>query len=247
MLAWIITVRWDRVLTSRPPRFCVPAAYSYRLASMKEMPGNQWTETEAAIMEATFRAIREHGYADLTLRKIADEFEKSRGLIYQHYPNREELFAALVQYLTDQYETHMALEEAVDPAVRLERYLDTALFGPDDPEFDHWAFHTALLEFRIQGRHNETLRSLLDRGYDRVLDIVRAILEDGIERDAFREVDPDRTARLLVGIVDAARLLRVSGADETAPERFRAALSEVVLPGIYATGPEDPVDRTGTG
>ena len=209
---------------------------------MTEAPERAWTETEAAIMEATFRAIREHGYADLTLRKIADEFEKSRALIYQHYPNREELFAALVQYLTDQYEAHMGLDEAVDPATRLERYLDTALFGPDDPEFDHWAFHTALLEFRILGRHSESLRSLLDRGYDRVLDIVRAILEDGIERGVFRETDPDRTARLLVGIVDAARLLRISGADETAPETFRVALSEVVLPGIYATEPTELVD-----
>lgn len=185
-------------------------------------------------MEATFRTVREHGYADLTLRKVADEFEKSRALIYQYYPTKEELFAALVQYLTDQYETHMELDDAADPAERLERYVDTALFGTDDPAFDHWAFHAALLECRIQGRHDESLRPLLDRGYRRVLDIVRAILEDGIDRGAFREVDPDRTARLLVGIVDAARLLRVEGADETAPRTFRTALSEVVLPGIYA-------------
>lgn len=210
-------------------------AYGYRLASMTAGPEGDWTETEAAIMEATFRTVREHGYAGLTLRKVAGEFEKSRALIYQYYPTKEQLFAALVQYLTDRYEGHMDLDEAADPAERLERYLDVALFGPDDPAVDHWAFHAALLEFRIQGRHDESLRPLLDRGYRRVLDIVAAILREGIDRGTFREVDPDRTARLLVGVVDAARLLKIEGADETAPETFRTALSEVVLPGIYAT------------
>lgn len=201
---------------------------------MKTSQRSAWTETEAAILEATFRTIRDYGYAGLTLRKVAEEFEKSRALIYQYYPTKEELFAALVQYLTDQYEAHMELDTTTDPTVRLERYIDTALFGPDDPAFDHWAFHAALLEFRIQGRHDRSLRPLLDRGYQRVLDIVKAILEDGIDQGAFREVDPDRTARLLVGILDAARLLRIEGADETAPETFRTALSELVLPGIYA-------------
>lgn len=200
---------------------------------MTEKQEEQWTETEAAILEATFRTIREHGYAGLTLRKVADEFEKSRALIYQHYPTKEVLFAALVQYLTDQYEVYMELDATADPAVRLERYLDTALFGPDDPTFDHWAFHAALLEFRIQGNHDESLRPLLDRGYHRVLDIVETILEDGIEQGSFRELDPGPTARLLVGIVDAARLLKIEGADEAAPETFRSTLSEVVLPGIY--------------
>ena len=37
--------------------------------------------TRAAIMEATFEALSKHGYADLTIQTIADEFEKSKSLL----------------------------------------------------------------------------------------------------------------------------------------------------------------------
>lgn len=194
----------------------------------------EWTETETQILEATFRALREHGYADLTLRKIAAEFEKSRALIYQHFRSKEELFAALVQYLIDRYETHLTVEAGGDARDRLERYVEVGLFGPDDPGFDHWAFHAALLEFRVQGHHDEALREPLDRSYRRVLGIVVDILDDGIEQGVFREVDRTSAAQLIVGAVDAARMLRIVGVDEDAPETFHDAIRSFVLPNLYA-------------
>lgn len=203
---------------------------------MSTVEDERWTETEVEILEATFDALCSHGYADLTLRKIAAEFEKSRSLIYYHYRTKEELFAALVMYLIDQYEERMALADVEDPVARLNRYVETALFGPDDPDFDHWAFHTALLEFRVQADHNEAIRPAIEESYTRVLDIVVAIIEDGIESGAFREVDPTTAAKLIVGIVDAARTLKIVGVDETAPQTFHEAIDEFVLPRLYADG-----------
>lgn len=201
---------------------------------MSAVGDERWTETEVEILEATFDALCRHGYADLTLRKIAAEFEKSRSLIYYHYRTKEELFAALVLYLIDRYEERMALGEIDDPVIRLNRYVETALFGLDDPDFDHWAFHTALLEFRVQANHNESLRPAIEQSYARVLDIVVAIIEDGIESGDFREVDPVAAAKLIVGAVDAARTLKIVGVDETAPETFHEAIGEYVLPRLYA-------------
>lgn len=201
---------------------------------MTTAEADQWTETEAAILEAAFRALCEHGYADLTLRKIAAEFEKSRALIYQHYRSKEALFAALVQYLIDRYESYMALDETGDPRTRLDRYIETALYGPEDPAFDHWAFHTALLEFRVQGHHHEELRPYLDESYARVLDIVTAIIDDGIEQRQFRDVDAAVAAKLIVGTIDAARILKIVGADEDAPAAFEEAIHELLLPQLYA-------------
>lgn len=201
---------------------------------MTAVEDDRWTDTEVEIMEATFDALCRHGYADLTLRKIAAEFDKSRSLIYYHYRTKEELFSALVLYLIDQYEERMGLEDIAEPAARLERYVETGLFGPDDPEFDHWAFHTALLEFRVQANHNESIRPAIERSYARVVDIVAAIVRDGIERSTFREVDPTVAAKLIVGTVDAARTLKIVGVDETAPKTFHEAIEEFVLPRLYA-------------
>lgn len=49
---------------------------------MSETSDGPPPETHERLMQATYAALCEHGYADLTLRKIAAEFEKSRGLLY---------------------------------------------------------------------------------------------------------------------------------------------------------------------
>ena len=203
---------------------------------MSAVEDDRWTEAEVEILEATFDALCRYGYADLTLRKIAAEFDKSRSLIYYHYRTKEELFAALVPYLIDRYEERMALDDVEDPVARLDRYVETALFGPDDPDFDHWAFHTALLEFRVQANHNESLRPAIEESYARVVDIVTAIVAEGIEGGSFRDVDATVAAKLVVGAIDAARTLKIVGVDETAPETFHEAIGEFVLPRLYAEG-----------
>lgn len=197
---------------------------------------HEWTEMEAQILEATFRALYEHGYADLTLRKIAAEFEKSRALIYQHYRSKEDLFAALIQYLIDQYEVHLAVDEDGDARDRLERYIEVGLFGPIDPDFDHWAFHTALLEFRVQSHHDPELRVPLDQSYNRVVGIVGDIIGDGIDQGVFRDVDRKQVAQLIVGTIDAARLLKIVGVDDDAPETFAEAIQAFIFPSLYVSG-----------
>ena len=60
-------------------------------------------ELHEAIMEATARAIAEHGIADLTVRDIGAEFDRSRSLIHYHYNSKDDLLAAFVEYIVDRY------------------------------------------------------------------------------------------------------------------------------------------------
>lgn len=47
-------------------------------------------------------------------------------------------------------------------------------------------------------------------------------------------LDPALAARLIVGAIDAARMLKIVGADEDAPRAFADAIHELVLPSLYA-------------
>ncbi|MEF8774483.1 MAG: helix-turn-helix domain-containing protein, partial [Halobacteriales archaeon] len=51
-------------------------------------------DTDEALMAATYRALCEHGYADLTIQQIGAEFEKSTSLLYHHYDGKDELLVA---------------------------------------------------------------------------------------------------------------------------------------------------------
>ncbi|MEF8974259.1 MAG: helix-turn-helix domain-containing protein, partial [Haloarcula sp.] len=42
-------------------------------------------DTADDIMDATYRALCTHGYADLTMQDIADESDKSKAALHYHY------------------------------------------------------------------------------------------------------------------------------------------------------------------
>jgi AcrR family transcriptional regulator len=192
-------------------------------------------ETYEALMEATYRALCEHGYDDLTMRDIAAEFEKSRALVHYHYDSKADLLAAVLEWMVDRYEAYVfdELSEEDGPRETLETFVDVVLYGPDDPEFDHWAFFTALLEFRSRAHRDERIREAVVRGYDRTIDVIRAMLEDGIARGAFREVDTEAAAHFLFLATDAVRVRRITNGDPEAVEQGRRALDQLVLEPLY--------------
>jgi len=186
--------------------------------------------TYEAIMRAAYRAVCEHGYADLTMRDIADEFEKSRSLIHYYYDSKAELIAALLEYLLERYGDELTLSDVDDPDERLRRFVDLSLFGPPgDANQTFWDFHVALLEFRVGAHRSAAHRAKHEANYRRIRDVLVTIVEDGIEAGAFREVDAERTAEFLLDAIDAARQRKLLLGHEEAPERTRASIEEYVL------------------
>jgi AcrR family transcriptional regulator len=168
------------------------------------------------IMDGVYRALRSHGYADVTMQDIADECSKSKSLLHYHYDTKEDLLVAFLdEVITDS--AARIREHAGDPPIdRLVGFIGWFVFEAD--AVDREAFHIALLELRTQGPFNERIREQLVRS-DRLLrGTVADILESGIESGVFRDVDVEETAALIVATVDGARTRQITltgGADET--------------------------------
>ena len=168
------------------------------------------------IMNGVYRALRSHGYADVTMQDIADECSKSKSLLHYHYDTKEDLLVAFLdEVITD---SAVRIREHADdpPTERLVGFIGWFVFEAD--AVDREAFHIALLELRTQGPFNERIREQLVRS-DRLLrGTVADILESGIEEGVFRDVDVDETAALIVATLDGARTRQITltgGADET--------------------------------
>lgn len=52
-------------------------------------------QREALILQVAREMLLEHGYLGLRMDQIADRIEYSKGTIYQHFPNKEEIILAL--------------------------------------------------------------------------------------------------------------------------------------------------------
>jgi len=178
------------------------------------------------IMCATYRALCRHGYADLTMQDIADEWEKSKPALHYHYDTKRGLLLAFLDHLFDSYTDRVADPGDGSPRERLHTLVAAAL---DPPRADTTReLRTALFEVKAQAPHDDAFRERLER-FDRYLhDEIRTVVGSGVDSGAFRtDVDPDETATLLVTLVNGAHSRRiVLGDDAGVPEAIRSFVAD---------------------
>jgi AcrR family transcriptional regulator len=178
------------------------------------------------IMCATYRALCRHGYADLTMQDIADEWEKSKAALHYHYDTKRGLLLAFLDHLFESYTARVADPGEGDAVDRLRGLLDDALDPPRTAAGEE--LRTALFEIKARAPHDDDFRTRLER-FDRYLHgEVERIVADGVETGVFRsDVDPATTATLLVTFVDGGHSRRiVLGDDEGVRSAVRAAIDD---------------------
>ncbi len=203
-------------------------------------------------MAATYRALCDHGYADLTMQDIADQSDRSKASLHYHYDTKEELLLAFLDHLYDAFTEDVSDPDGDDAVARLVTFVDELLCPAeraDEPrgessgdgeavddandgtdEFEE--FQTALLEIKAQGPYVEAYREQLERVDAFVRRRVREIVADGIDEGTIRaDVDPDDTAAFVATLVDGVNTRRVAlgETDGSVRDTFLAYVRENLL------------------
>ncbi|SDF91844.1 TetR/AcrR family transcriptional regulator [Halorientalis regularis] len=159
-------------------------------------------DTREAIMKATYDALSKHGYADLTIQRIGDEFDKSKSLLYHHYDSKDALLVDFLGFMLERMEGTIPLEEAAAADDRLRVGFDHVFAEILDG--DREQFNRAMTELRAQSAHDDSFREQFTRN-DRYFESrVQDIIEEGIQQGIFREVDAEQVASMLVTIIQGA-------------------------------------------
>jgi len=196
-------------------------------------------KTYDEIMHATYRALCKHGYANLRMQDIADEFDKSRSLLHYHYDTKEELLVAFLDHLIGWIGDRLAESETEEPLERLAEFIEKFVIDPlaDGEETnDSERFALAMLELRLQAVHNDDFREKLRAHYEENVATVAGIIEDGIEAGVFREVDAERTGEAIYTALLGARMYHVTLEAEDATQRMRDSLAAFVVDGLLVKG-----------
>ena len=151
-------------------------------------------DTHDAIRAATYRALCEHGYSDTTIQHIADEFEKSKSLLYYHYEDKDELLAAFMRHLLDRLAEELTVD-GDDPYDDLRTLVDCLVPVPMDAADRR--FRRVLLEIRTRAPHDEGYREQFRRSDRLVRDAFADVIARGIEQGRFRETDPEQAAEFI--------------------------------------------------
>lgn len=173
------------------------------------------TDTPTQIIKATRRTLVEHGYDDLSMAKIAEEFEGNQSLIHYHFDSREGLLAALLER---ERELYVEFFEGFpdDPVERLDRLLDTFV-----GEFDEWAEESGMaprfVELSAAATDSESIRTALRDLYALFREEFEQTIADGVEAGVFEPVDPAEVARLLMAGNESAMQRWVVGEPDEIP------------------------------
>lgn len=161
-------------------------------------------------MRATYRVLQEHGYADLTIKRIADEYGKSTAAVHYHYDTKDDLLVAFLDYILERFVNTIHEVETTDPEQRLNLLLDKLLVAPED----HRDLLIAVLEMRSQAPYKEAFGKRFQQNDEYVRYMLKTVMDHGIQEGVFNDVDTEHTARALMTIVDGARA-RAVVLDET--------------------------------
>ncbi|MFD1586053.1 TetR/AcrR family transcriptional regulator [Halorientalis brevis] len=167
-------------------------------------------DVSTEIMTATYRALCEHGYAELTMQDIADETDKSKASLHYHYDSKHDLLVAFLDYLFEEFTDRVSDPAGETPAERLDAFVESVLSPPTEDDDERVAFKTAILELKAQAPYDDDIRERLEAFDAFVFERVREYITAGIEAGEFRTVDPADTARFIVTTLDGAQTKQVA-------------------------------------
>lgn len=152
---------------------------------------------KAEILDASMKLFMKKGYLQTTTQDIINQVGISRGLLYYHFKNKEDILYILVEKSVKPLITRMEkiVEDAsLTPTEKLKQFLQTTIIQED-----------AITEEKItlqETVHLEENRYMMDRFYhkfiEKLLPLFTKVIEEGKEQKAFQVDHPYETAHFLV-------------------------------------------------
>jgi tRNA-Thr(GGU) m(6)t(6)A37 methyltransferase TsaA len=199
----------------------------------------------AALMAAAFRVFAARGYRATRLEEVAEEAGMTKGAIYYHFDNKEDLLRRAVEH------RHEAIFAAI------ERELAT-LDAPASVKIRYvlrqfwrhvlepvWGQAVRLMFGEVGIEFPALFRMWAEEGPIQGWTVVAGLIEEGVRRGEFRPgVDPEVSARLAVsGLMMQAALQVHSGLQDVAPcdvDRIFDSGVDLFLHGLAVTHASRP-------
>ncbi len=153
------------------------------------------------LIEATIAALSRHGYAKLTLNHVASIAGLSPGIVNFHFRSKEQLLAATLEYLVEEYEVFwtQALAAAGDSAVAK---LEAMIEADFHPTINSLEKVTVWYAFWAEAQANPGYRERISRQEARYFEDIRALFQRLIEEGGYRGISADAVSYGITAMMD---------------------------------------------
>ena len=151
------------------------------------------------LTRAAYKVVSRKGYYNFTVRDIAKEAGLSTGLVHYYFKNKDDLLVSVLRVMNENLSSYLAkaLEKIDDPEEKIIIFMDEA-FHLVEREKEY--FHV-LIDFWTQINHNERMRKANIKLYQSYRAECAKIIQEGISKNVFNNVDVQYTATMIVAFV----------------------------------------------
>jgi AcrR family transcriptional regulator len=179
------------------------------------------------IIEGFFKVVAEKGFAGASIREITEAAGVSKGVLHHYFVNKKEMVLGVMDHVLDTYMSEMqqGLEWHESATEKMEFvlswFLDLGRFGME--------FSRAWMEFWVLSKTDEAIAEGLRNCYGQVRDLLRDIIQQGIDTGEFAEVDPTLTANMIVASLEGTTMLWVVSPEATPVEAMNDEIARMYL------------------
>jgi AcrR family transcriptional regulator len=138
-----------------------------------------------------------HGYKKTTMDDVAKACNKSKGLIYHHYNSKEEIFKIIYIQETNKFisELKIGLENLSSVKEKFYYFFKSI----NSKLYDSTSIsHKVVVEVFD---YIDIIKNELEKSHISILNIIKSILQEGIEKDIFKVNDLEKSAVSLLQMV----------------------------------------------
>lgn len=155
---------------------------------------NNADEKRGKILETAKRRFAHYGMAKTTMAEIAKDLSFSKALLYYYFPDKNSLYAAVLEHVVEECEKciKQSIASITDVLEAINIVLDQSM------EFKKKYFY--LLEYTILMRKElpSDLDKLIINSFDSQRLVIEDIFRDGVARGELKNVDVEDIARIFI-------------------------------------------------
>jgi AcrR family transcriptional regulator len=171
-------------------------------------------DTSAKILNTAFECLSTHGYANVSMRNIADEAGVALSQLAYYYKNKEKLFSEVINMMMDQYlneieATLKSTADAKDKLASLVKYFRKLI--RDNPKLLR-----LFIDFTAQALWIPSFREQLDSLFNAITEIIERNLstEKIVVNNNLRGYSHKSIAKLAFGALFGTTIQIILGSDQ---------------------------------
>jgi AcrR family transcriptional regulator len=153
-----------------------------------ELFGDEPEDSRERVMRAVFVVLRNHGYAGLSIKRIADEVGMQKASIYHHYSDKDDLLFSFLEFVLELFEREVIQQSDRRPGEQLRELVDRATLGAESTAVDCTAESAdvvmeAFMIVRSQALHDARYRDRITEVDDRLREHLASLVREAIDDD----------------------------------------------------------------